>query len=177
MPPLARVALGLVIVVLDLRFEGVDLMPDPVGWALVLWGLVPLAGRHRGFGAGVAAALVGALLSVPQVLAEPGEALGTLQAVVETVLVFGTCTAIGGLADEARVRTTANRIRWTDLGLTVVLTGLASLPVEQPRDVTGVAALAVALGLATLVVMVWFLVFLLGVRHRPAFSDRARVAG
>lgn len=49
MIPLHPVALGLVIIALVVDGSGWDLLPDPVGWALVLWGTtaLPASLRHR----------------------------------------------------------------------------------------------------------------------------------
>ncbi|RYP83811.1 hypothetical protein EKO23_18095 [Nocardioides guangzhouensis] len=61
MTPLQRIAMGLVVVVLD-TVGGYDLLPDPLGWLLVLWGVAALPGTERG--APRAAAVVAGLVSV-----------------------------------------------------------------------------------------------------------------
>jgi hypothetical protein len=43
--PLQKVAMGLVIVLVDAFFGGYDAVPDPIGWALVITGLLPLRPR------------------------------------------------------------------------------------------------------------------------------------
>ena len=48
MTPLQKVAMGLVIVLVDAFFAGYDAVPDPVGWAMVLAGLLPLRPRLDG---------------------------------------------------------------------------------------------------------------------------------
>jgi hypothetical protein len=49
--PLQKVAMGLVIVLVDAFFGGYDAVPDPVGWAMVLAGVLPLRARlDGGFG-------------------------------------------------------------------------------------------------------------------------------
>ena len=71
MTPLQRIAMGLVIVVVD-TLGGYDLLPDVLGWGMVLWGLAGLPGPDRG---GLrAAALLAALTSLalyPPAVHEP----------------------------------------------------------------------------------------------------------
>jgi hypothetical protein len=43
--PLQKVAMGLVIVLVDAFFGGYDAVPDPVGWGMVIAGLLPLRPR------------------------------------------------------------------------------------------------------------------------------------
>lgn len=66
MTPLQAIAMGLVFVALDTlgRF---DLLPDPVGWALVLWGVaaLPLPERRVLIGSAGIALAVSAVLWVP----------------------------------------------------------------------------------------------------------------
>lgn len=167
MTPLARVAWGFLVVVVDVRTDGFDLVPDPLGWVLVLAGLVPLAGRDPWFAAASAASAVGLLVSLPQALAEPGALLTAVQSVVETGLVFGTCTGIMHRV-EPPARTTGGRIRWTDLGLTAVTTAIG-LAAGGAGQVTGAVVVLLLLpALAALAVMAWFALFLLGVQRHPA---------
>jgi len=57
--------MGLVIVVLRAPFGGYDALADPVGWGLVLAGLLPLKGVLRGWGTVAFLAAVAAVVSVP----------------------------------------------------------------------------------------------------------------
>jgi hypothetical protein len=63
--PLTMIAGGLVLVMLDFRTESLDLLADPVGWALVAVGCARLAQRHAASLAGVAAALSLADVALP----------------------------------------------------------------------------------------------------------------
>ena len=167
MTPLGKVVVGLLLVFVDLRIDGFDVVPDVIGWALALIGLHPLSRRHGGFLAAAVAAGIGIVLALPQQLVEPGSVLRTLEAVAETVLVFGTCTGIIALVAEPSVRRTANRIRWTDLGLGLLAT-LLGLALGQDSSLSGGAVVPVlVLALATIAVVIWFLVFLWRNRHRP----------
>jgi hypothetical protein len=174
MTPLARVAWGFLIVVIDFRVDGFDVVADPLGWVLVLAGLLPLAGRSGWLTAAAVAAGAGFLLSIPQALAEPGPGLAAVHGLVETVLVFGTCTGIMQLVAD-RPRATANRIRWADLGIVSVgiLVGLASG--EDTQVSGGAAGLVLLLVLAALAVMAWFAIFLLGIQRHPGLAARPRV--
>ncbi len=75
MRPLQSIGLGLVLVVLDASVgdPGLDLVPDPLGWVLVLLGVRRLPARigHRSLLQGVAAVagLVSLVLWVPPLAA------------------------------------------------------------------------------------------------------------
>ncbi len=170
MPPLGKVVLGFLLVVLDFRIDGFDLIPDVLGWLLVLVGLMPLAGRSPGFAAAAVASAAGALLALPLQLDEPGLVLGLLEAATQTVLVFGTCTGLRAVVAEPRVRQTADRIRWADLtlaGLGAAI-GLVAGRGAGGGQVDGAAVVTLlVLLVATLAVAVWFLVFLWSQRARP----------
>jgi hypothetical protein len=66
--PLQKVAMGLVVVFLSARFSGYDALPDPVGWGLVVAGLLPLRTRIPLGGWALALAVVAGLVAVPLVL-------------------------------------------------------------------------------------------------------------
>ena len=161
--------IGFLLVILDFRFDGFDLIPDLLGWVIVLAGLMPLAGRSRGFAAAGAAAAVGVLLALPQQLSEPGPVIGLLEAVAETVLLFGTCTGVIALVADPQVRRTANRIRGADGGRTAVATAVSlaagggtAVSVDEAMVLPLLVLVLVGLG-----IVVWFLLFLWSHRHRP----------
>ena len=152
--PLAATAWGLLLVVLDLRIDDLDLLPDPVGWLVVLLAVGSLSRLHRAFAVAAAAAALGLVASVPDWMA-PGQSLVAMAtSVAETVLVFATCTGIMSLAPDRRA--SANAIRWWDLGLSVALVPVLALAAADPAF--GVAA--VLLGIAALVVLICFVVLL-----------------
>jgi hypothetical protein len=63
--PLQKVAMGLVIVFLSARFAGYDALADPVGWALVVAGLLPLRTTLPLGGWALALAVVAGVVAVP----------------------------------------------------------------------------------------------------------------
>lgn len=73
MTPLQRIALGLVVVFGSATFPAHpqpawhtwDALPDPLGWALVVAGLVPLRHLHPSFTTPLALAVLAGLVSVP----------------------------------------------------------------------------------------------------------------
>lgn len=73
MTPLQKIAVGLVVVFGSAMFPGHpdphwqtwDALPDPIGWALVVAGLLVLRRLDRSFGASLALAVVAGLVSVP----------------------------------------------------------------------------------------------------------------
>lgn len=158
---------GLGLVVNDFRFNGFDLIPDLLGWGVVLVGLTKLAGRSPWFTAARVAAAFGVLLGIPLLIAEPGRVLSTVEGIVLCVVVFGTCTAIGEIVE--RTRATANLIRWSFLTLTVVALLVSVLvgPTEVSDGGVPVLVLAVLVAFALLA---WFLVFLWTNRTDPALG-------
>ena len=152
--PLRTLAWGLLFVVVDLRIQEIDLVPDPIGWALGLVASLRLTGRHGAFRASAAACAVGLACSLPQWLGVTGVLLTTVVGLVETVLVFATCTAVMALVPQRR--SGADTIRWWDLGLSVGAGVALALALQQPD----LGLLALLLGLAQLVTLVCFLVLL-----------------
>ena len=98
MKPLQAVGCGLLLIFLNVVVGGVDLLPDPVGWALVLLGVVGLRPRMSTGTPVLAAAITAAAVSVPlwlpgvaESVSEADPALGwalSLPQVVFAVLFF-----------------------------------------------------------------------------------------
>lgn len=175
MTPLGKVVAGLLLVILDFRIDGFDLLPDLVGWPLVLIGLLPLFPRHGGFAVATVAAGGATLLAIPQQLSEPGPVLTVLETVLETAVTFGTCTGVIAVVAEPAIRRTAGIIRWTDLALTVVAT-LVGLAARGGTDGAAAGPLLL-LAVASLGVAIWFLVFLWSNRRRAELAPTARTGG
>ncbi|MBS43939.1 MAG: hypothetical protein CMH83_12410 [Nocardioides sp.] len=154
--PLALVAWGFVVVIADLRFDGLDVLPDPLGFALVAAGLAQVRAHHPAYGVGAAAGALGVLISVPAVLGEPTGLLATLAAVAQTVVVFATCTAL--VATVPRVRGSADVLRWADLGLMLVSASFAFALDSGSTGDDGLALTVAGLVLVALGVAVWFVV-------------------
>jgi len=70
MTPLQRIAMGLVIVVVD-TLGGFDLLPDVLGWALVLWGLAGLPGDRSALRYSALAAAATSVVLYPPAVHEP----------------------------------------------------------------------------------------------------------
>lgn len=124
MTPLQRIAMGLVIVVVD-TLGGFDLLPDVLGWALVLWGLAGLPGPDRdGLRyAAVVAALTSAVLyppSVHQPLADAEPSLQWAASLPDLVFALLLSRALLRLAQAQHERPLAGRMRVL-VGLTGVL--------------------------------------------------------
>jgi hypothetical protein len=160
--PLRLLFWGLVMVVADVRINGLDLVPDPVGWLVALVAAVRLARWHRGFLLGAAGSVLGLVVSLPDWVGGGPGWVQPATTVAETAVVFGTCTALVALLPERR--TSANLVRWWDLGLMLVAV-LVVFPVAFDGEPPGLGAvgmaLALALGLATVVVFVCFCVLVL----------------
>jgi len=152
--PLAAMGWGLLLVLLDLRVNGLDLVPDPVGWLAVLLAARSLSPLHRAFAWSVAASVLGLVASVPEWLGTGGALVSAATSVAETVLVFATCTAIIALVPARR--SAADAIRWADLGLSLAFVPVLLLAAADPD----LGALTLLVGLAAMVVFVCFLVLL-----------------
>jgi hypothetical protein len=177
MHPLRRVAWGFLVVLVDLRFEHFDLIPDVLGCALVIAGLSALADRHVGFrvarlaawGALVTAVFFEYVFRVPAGASDSGRWV-TLDTVLMTVFVFGTCTALRALArknGDSSTAAGANIVRWLDLALAVVslaagvAVGVAVGFPPEPVQVLGEMIVLFLVGVVlTVVDVVWFLVLL-----------------
>ena len=159
MPPLGRVVVGFIVVLVDVRFNGLDVIPDVAGWAFVLIGLGPLVGRNGWFQLAAAAAVV-ELVASCFVLTQAATGLPSLvDAVANPLVVFGVCSGVMATVASPAVRATADAIRWLSVVLGIV--DLASrMAVDGQEDVSGLLGLGVVLFvLVALGVMVWFLVF------------------
>ncbi len=171
MRSLVLLVVAQVLVVLDLRVDGVDLVPDPLGWALSAVALLRLE-RHVAFRLAAAAAGLAALVSVPSMVDPTGPpVLEPVLYGVQTAVVFGTCTGVMALRPTRR--RTAQVLRWADLGLgaaSLLIVPALAFAFPTSADLPGPAlGVLLVLGVATVLVFVWFLVWCLGV----ARADRA----
>jgi hypothetical protein len=165
--PLQKVAMGLVIVFVSARFGGYDVLADPVGWALVVAGLLafgvrlPLAGTA--LTAAVVAGLVALPLAVPQLddeLTASGQwAVSLPQAVFCIVL----CTSLTALAERSGA---AESLRWGVLRWLFV--AVAAGPVLVYGG--GLDALATPLAVLAVLANVALVYYLFKVSRRPAFG-------
>lgn len=186
MTALGSVVVGLVVVMLDLRIGGFDLLADPLGWALALTGLARLRPLHPGFRVAVVAAAVGLVISIPQTFGEPGNVLVAIDSVTSTVLTFSVCTAMIALLPA--VRTWAETVRWADLALAAISLVGTSISSGSQADLASGEALGVSgpgvvlvllLVVAAVTVHIAFLLLLW--RHRlqipPTWSGAAPLPG
>ena len=159
---MALVAWGFLVVVFDFKINEFDLIVDFVGWMMCLIGLGRVTQHSRWFGYAIYGCLVGALLSIPEFFTVGiGQAGGIVLALAMLMLVFGTCTGIIDCVQTARARSTANTIRWW----TLVLDGLLVLMIVAARTGSGVGGPEfLLLAIPTLVLAIWFAVFLLRVQ-------------
>lgn len=174
--PLGAVVAGTLLIVLDLRVDGLDLIPDAIGWVMLLWAAFRLHRSHVSFRWMAAGALLGLAVSVPAQFNELSGLLEALDAIALTVVVFCVCTGIRARSwDTARARQ-AGRIRWLDLGLTAVSLVLAALVGVIGEELLVVALVLVFVALA---VLVWFLVVVWDVRHEAGLggTESEPVAG
>lgn len=108
MTPLQKIAMGLVIVALD-TLGTYDLLPDFIGWLLVLWGLasLPLPERGRLTAVAAIAGAVSLALWFPQVkdqLADAELSLKWATSLPDLAFIFLTCRALERAARSATPR-------------------------------------------------------------------------
>ena len=169
MTPLTRFVVGMVVVLIDLRINGLDLVPDVVGWVLVLAGLLPLAGRSGWFQVAVAAAAVELLASLFELTTTGNDLTGLIDTLASPVLVFSVTTGIIGAARSEEVRAAGDPVRWTNLvvGLLTILLVIAFRGRTTLED--GVAFVIVFVLLA-LAAVIWFLTFCWNRRGLPELT-------
>ena len=170
MTPLQRIAMGLVVVVVD-TLGGYDLLPDVLGWALVLWGLTGLPGDRSGLRyAAVVAAVTSVVLYPPAVherLADADPSLqwaASLPDLVFALLLARALLRLAQPADGPHDRRLAGRMR-----LLVTVSGvLAVAPVlvfsAGAEDLLPAATLLVQL------MWLWLIWNLFAFHARPWFN-------
>ena len=148
--PLLAVAIGLVIVALYSRAGGFDLLPDPIGWALVLGALrtithrVELSARSVLWVLGIGALLASAVLWWPSVhdwFADADPALGWAIDLPSLTFCAVLCHALSVQARAAGETFATGWLSWTAIGF--VLSALAPAVVigggvESLRDPAGI---------------------------------------
>lgn len=135
-----------------------DLLADPVGWGLVLWGVVPLARTDRRASAARWAAVLAGIVSVPlwvpqlrHLLDAPSQWAASLPQLGFALLLVRFVAAVAEEHDDARV---VRRFRLLATGLVVV----ALLPVVVlGGGMTSLAPVTALLALVVDVALVWAL--------------------
>ncbi|QWC84223.1 hypothetical protein KLP28_11560 [Nocardioidaceae bacterium] len=174
--PLTLVVIGFLVVIADLRADGFDLLPDPIGWVLVVIGLAPLRGRHPGFSVayGTAIALVPLsllLLSSVDLLDGAAARAASLLDTLTTVAVeAGVLLGVAALTARERTRRIA-LVALAGAALAAVIGAASALfaPVEQTTVSGGSAALLVVVVVAVLVLLLAALLWLYRVGAEPEF--------
>ncbi len=200
MTPLGAVCLGFLLVLIDLRTPGLDVVPDPLGWVFVVAGLSRLARLDPRFRRVRQVAVLSGLLSladlVHPVLTQTTGA-GTTSAAVEPSgiqgwLVTGYIAAdvvtavLLSLAIRDRAQAHGDlvvaqrfaRFVWLHVGFgALALTPGPIGLVTDVADVALLAVLAVPVVVAALAFAVWFLLALAGCRHLPWLQDVQHAPG
>ncbi|MGZ4485795.1 MAG: hypothetical protein ACXVW8_15830, partial [Nocardioidaceae bacterium] len=120
MTPLQKVAMGLVIVVLDpLFFGGWDGLPDPLGWALVIAGLLALRPAVRNTDTLLWTAVLAGAVSVatypPQVTAALAPSVGWLVSLPQVAFCLMLSGALAPYAGDLERR--LSLMRWVFLAV------------------------------------------------------------
>jgi len=149
--------MGLVVVVLTARFGGYDALPDPVGWGLVLAGLLPLRDRLPGARTAAWLAATAGVVAVPLWLPTVRAALAPSAewalSLPQTACCVALCAGLATACDRAGEREAARfgLLRW-------VFVALAVAPVLVYGGGQSDLAVPVAVGsVLANVVLVWLL--------------------
>jgi hypothetical protein len=89
---------GLVMTLADVRINHLDLVPDSIGYLIVLSGLWRLAPLHGSFGIASGCALTMVVLSLPDLIAAEHPLLTILTIVVDLSMFWAMCGGIAALA-------------------------------------------------------------------------------
>lgn len=171
MTPLQQIAAGLVVIVLTAPLDGVDLLFDPLGWLLVLAGVVrlrttaprpiPRAGLLAL--AAVVAALASVVLSIPELVGDAESDLLVPLVIWQPLFCAALTATLGALAPAASPWSA--RLRWLTYAFCVV----AALPLVVLANVEEAFGAVAFAG----VVAVLVLIVVLFVVHRAPWVHRA----
>ena len=194
---LGAVAAGLLLVLVDLRFGGVDALPDVLGWVLVVLGTRALARTDPRWRVVVLLAVLAAVLSLASLWhpvvtvtvpgtgdgvttsttgpVDPGGLHGLLVSAHNAVAVVFSVLLSLRVRDRAREHDDAPVARrfarfallHAVLGAVVLLASLAAALAGGPDVTDSVGWLLLAVVLAAVAVQVWFVLALAGVRQLP----------
>lgn len=180
MKPLQSVAMGLVVIGLTASFGEYDALPDPLGWVLVLVGVLRLPPDTERRPVLVALAALAGAVAVPLWVPATAEALEDVDASLAWALTLPQLGFIGLLCHVLAARATAaedlpaaRRLRFA-VTLVVVVAALPVLVLGAGADV--LATPAAVLAVAALVLVVWQL-FTLSGRPWSAASPPATSSG
>jgi hypothetical protein len=154
------VGLGMLIVLVDLRYHGFDVVVDLVGWAMAYAGLRKLYLFDKAFRAAAGFAFVGAISSVAALILQADGGVN-LFSVVATIawagVVIPTCTGLMRVA-ETGVANYARRLRSAEF-VAVVMTLLVGWGIDAEGGLGVIAFLSLVLGFGTAVL---FILLMLG---------------
>jgi hypothetical protein len=170
--PLQKVAMGMVLVIVDPLFGSWDGLPDPVGWVLVVLGLLllrrTLPDSGLLVGTAVLSGIVSTVLFVPGLVPSPSPSGGWGLSLPELTFSFLICASLAVLAERSGDGEAAHFafLRW-------VFVGLAVAPVLVYGG--GLDALQLPIGVASIVANLYLVYLLFKVSRRELVQpDRSR---
>ncbi|CUR55573.1 membrane hypothetical protein [metagenome] len=157
MRALRLVAWGVLLIVIDVRVDGLDLAPDLLGWGLAGYAVVGLRAHSAWFGRAGIVCIAGALSALfdLQQAADPMSWVWLVGTVALTAFVWCSCSGIREALPGTPSARTADTIRWWNLGLSV-----AAYPLGWVLSETDLAVVALLAVLIALVVFVCFVLLL-----------------
>jgi hypothetical protein len=160
--------MGLVIVFLRAPFGGYDALADPVGWGLVVAGLLPLRERLRGTGTTLALAVVAGICAVP--LAFPAvddrlaESTQWVASLPQSLFCVMLCASLAVACAEAKAAESGRftALRWVFVALAVAPVLVYGGPVD---------ALAAPIAVMAVLANVYLVYLLFKVSRRAELTD------
>ncbi|MDX6282352.1 MAG: hypothetical protein QOH03_3423 [Kribbellaceae bacterium] len=178
---------GMLVVLLDFRYENVDLVVDLAGWLMLYFGLRRVWRLDNAFRVAAGFAFVGAVASLPELFpllgdrtVFGGELRLALLIVVGGAVIILTCTGLMRVADQAGDLSLERRARWLR-GMEAVsvvvslLIGPRQIVVsggDRIGDVVGLVSFLSA-GLA-FVAVVWFVLLVFSQNVIAATTERSQ---
>lgn len=164
MTPLQKVAMGLVIVVLNADLRGFDALPDALGWVLVILGLIDLRARLDSFTVlttlAAIAGVVSAVVFWPSINDTVPASTGWLLSLPQLAFCVILSGSLSGLSVKDET-VTSRRFSW----LRWVFVAVAAAPVLLYGG--GVDALLVPLAVVTVAANVYLIYLLFKISKRP----------
>jgi hypothetical protein len=149
------IGFGLLIVLVDLRYDGVDVIFDLVGWAMAYAGARKLYPLDKAFRAAAGFAFLGALLAVGELLLR--QDVPALEAIAWAGVAIPSCTGLLRITGDRRVANYASWLR-SAVFVSVVMTLMIGWGTSAGGGLGLIAFLTIALALGTAVLFVLLMI-------------------
>jgi len=192
-PAYSRIAWGLALELFDSRIQYFDILPDALGYLLIMIGLAGVRPRNGKFTAGWIAAAALLVESLPR-LAGQSRILNLLQpqtiefqqlpamegaAIVELIMLYGICIGIReqALAEQGQMGLAHSALRVWQMAFGLGAVTLFLLPFLLTADLGALTPLLVMLSLSSFLVGLWVIALVRRAGKRPGPGQATDVNG